>query len=91
MTADQRSKVINAGADFFVFDNNAQGAMIAKVVGRGGVKTIYNVAKLTYKVAPSKTTRQNLLTFRNMSMPTTTLKHSSTMPLRARNTIKLNQ
>lgn len=61
MTADQRSKVINAGADFFVFDNNAQGAMIAKVVGRGGVKTIYNVAKLTYKVAPSKTTRQNLL------------------------------
>ena len=61
MTADQRSKVINAGADFFVFDNNAQGAIIAKVVGRGGVKTIYNVAKLTYKVAPSKTTRQNLL------------------------------
>lgn len=61
MTEDMKSKILAAGADFFVLDANDQGAALCKVIEKKSPKTVYNVAEISYMVDPSKDTRANLL------------------------------
>lgn len=61
MAPEMKSKILAAGADYFVLDANDQGAAICKVVEKKSPKTVYNIAEISYMVEPSKDTRANLL------------------------------
>ena len=55
-----KDKILTAGPDFFILNNNDQGAIIYKVLEKKAPKQMYDIATITYKVYPSQTTIQNL-------------------------------
>ena len=55
-----KDKILTAGSDFFILNNNDQGAIIYKVLEKKAPKQMYDIATITYKVYPSQTTIQNL-------------------------------
>ena len=57
---EAKQKILSAGAEYFVLDSNANGALIYKVNEKKAPKQMFEIADVTYTVYPSDETIDNL-------------------------------
>lgn len=58
--AEAKTKLLNAGSEYFILNSTDKGALIYQVTEKKAPKQMYEIAEVSYKVIPSETTVQNL-------------------------------